>query len=53
MIDGVTMQVEELCGTQGDIIIAHPWILHTRAPHAGQRPRFMLSKDVFSGDTVL
>jgi hypothetical protein len=47
LINGVQLEVEELCGTQGDIIIAHPWLLHTRAPHAGERPRFVLSKDVF------
>jgi hypothetical protein len=41
VIDGVPVRVSELTGNAGDVIIGHPWLLHTGAPNCGNLPRFM------------
>ena len=41
MVDGVSLKVSELSGKAGDIVIAHPWLLHCTAPNCGHWPRFM------------
>jgi hypothetical protein len=38
---GTTLRIEELVGEAGDVVIAHPWLLHSPAPNRGSRPRFM------------
>lgn len=51
IIDGIPVQVCELTGESGDIILAHPWILHSGAPNCGNRPRFMLVQRIrLAGD---
>lgn len=45
-IGGVPVRVDELCGSPGDVVLTHPWVLHVTAPNAGPRPRFMLGKHV-------
>jgi len=42
-IDGVDVQVLECSGKTGDVYITHPWVFHTIAPNASDRPRFMRS----------
>ncbi len=37
----VPVRIEELTGEPGDVVIGHPWLLHTGAPNFGDRPRFM------------
>ena len=51
-IEGVEVGVEELTGSPGDVVLAHPWILHVTAPHAGDRPRMMLAKEVVAREPV-
>ena len=46
-IDGVSVRVEQLCGSPGDVVLTHPWMLHVTSPNAGSRPRFMLGQDVY------
>ena len=41
IIDGISVKVSELSGKAGDIVIAHPWLLHCTAPNCGNWPRFM------------
>jgi hypothetical protein len=41
LVGGVATRVGELTGEPGDVVIGHPWLLHTPAPNHGQRPRFM------------
>ena len=41
MISGVPVRVAELTGKAGDVIIAHPWLLHASAPNCGSGPRMM------------
>lgn len=41
VIDGIPVQVSELSGKAGDIVIGHPLLLHSTAPNCGPRPRFM------------
>ncbi len=40
-VGGVDARVVELTGEPGDIVIGHPWLLHTSTPNLGDRPRFM------------
>jgi len=40
-IDGVRVRVVELTGEPGDIVFAHPSIIHSPNPNCGDRPRFM------------
>lgn len=34
----------------GGTVVAHPWLLHARAPHRAATPRLVRSKDVFRRD---
>ena len=45
--DGVALQVVELSGAAGEIVVTHPWLLHCRAINAGTAPRFMRSIDLY------
>lgn len=40
-VDGVPLRVVELHADAGDVVLAHPWILHTGAPCTGTLPRLM------------
>lgn len=48
VVEDVPVRVEEFCGRPGDIVLMHPWLLHTRAPNAGTGPRFMLAKSIYT-----
>jgi hypothetical protein len=49
-IAGIPVRVAELTGVAGDVIVAHPWQLHARAPHCASAPRMVRSKDVYRLD---
>lgn len=38
---GESLEVVELSGKPGEVVIGHPWLLHTPSPNRGDRPRFM------------
>ena len=40
-IEDIPVQVAELTGEPGDVILGHPWLLHCGAPNRGDQPRFM------------
>jgi ectoine hydroxylase-related dioxygenase (phytanoyl-CoA dioxygenase family) len=40
-VDGVALQVIELTGKPGDVVLIHPWLVHAVAPNAAAAPRFM------------
>ncbi len=40
-IADIPVRVVELTGEPGDVVIGHPWLLHTPSPNHGDRPRFM------------
>jgi hypothetical protein len=40
-VDGIALQVVELTGQPGDVVLIHPWLVHTVAPNAADGPRFM------------
>ena len=40
-VAGVPVEIVELSGEAGDVVIGHPWLLHRGAPNRGERPRFM------------
>lgn len=40
VVGDVPVRIVELIGEPGDVVIGHPWLLHTPAPNRGDRPRF-------------
>lgn len=48
IVDSVPVRVEELCGEAGDVVILHPWLLHSPSPNSSDRPRLQLAKDIFA-----
>jgi hypothetical protein len=48
VVEGVSVRVEELCGEPGDVVIIHPWLLHSPSPNLSDRPRLQLAKDIFA-----
>jgi Phytanoyl-CoA dioxygenase (PhyH) len=45
-IDGVPVQVVELTGSPGDVVVTHRHIFHTRSPNTGAVPRLMAGKEI-------
>ena len=45
-IDGVPVQVVELTGSPGDVVITHQHVFHARSPNTSTAPRLMLGKEV-------
>ena len=45
-IGDVKVRVDELCGKAGDVVLMHPWMVHTGSPIRGDKPRFMLAKNL-------
>jgi hypothetical protein len=52
-IDGVPVQVVELTGSPGDVVVTHLHVFHARSPNTGTVPRLMLGKEIrrVGGDT--
>jgi hypothetical protein len=48
-VAGVPVEVVELSGEAGDVVIGHPWLLHRGAPNRGESPRFMRVQRVLAG----
>jgi hypothetical protein len=48
-VAGVPVEIVELSGEAGDVVIGHPWLLHRGAPNRGERPRFMRVQRVLAG----
>ena len=46
-IDGIDVRVVECTGCAGDVYITHPWVFHSIAPNATDRPRLMRSVAVW------
>ena len=40
-VDGISVRVVELAGEAGDIVVCHPWALHSPSANAGDWPRIM------------
>jgi hypothetical protein len=45
-IDGVPVQVVELTGSPGDVVVTHLHVFHTRSPNTSAVPRLMLGKEI-------
>jgi hypothetical protein len=45
-IDGVPVQVVELTGSPGDVVIAHLHVFHARSPDTSTAPRLMAGKEI-------
>lgn len=43
-IDGIDVRMIELTGAAGDVVLMHPWTLHTAAPNCATMPRLMVSQ---------
>jgi hypothetical protein len=48
-IGDVPVRVVELTGEPGDVVLGHPWLLHTPVPNRGERPRFMRAQRIVGG----
>jgi len=46
-IDGVALRVAELTGAAGEVVLAHPWLMHCRGPSGEAAPRLMRAHDVY------
>ncbi|OIJ63917.1 hypothetical protein [Streptomyces mangrovisoli] len=46
VIDGVPVEVIELTGLPGDVVITHSHVFHARSPNTGATPRLMLGKEI-------
>lgn len=49
-IDGVPVQVVELTGSPGDVVVTHLHVFHTRSPNTSTVPRLMLGKEIRRAD---
>jgi len=49
-IYGVPVQVVELTGSPGDVVVTHLHIFHARSPNTGTVPRLMLGKEIRRAD---
>lgn len=47
VVEGVKLRVVEMTGEPGDVILAHPMIVHAPAKNCSSMPRFALSATVF------
>lgn len=45
-IDGVPIEVEEMTGEPGDIVLTHLHVFHSAAPNTTGRPRQMMGKEI-------
>lgn len=45
-LDGIPVRVVELTGRPGDVVLAHPWMLHHAAPNTASYPRLMRGKNL-------
>jgi ectoine hydroxylase-related dioxygenase (phytanoyl-CoA dioxygenase family) len=45
--DGIAVRVVELTGEPGDVVLAHPWMLHHAASNAASYPRMMRGKSFY------
>jgi hypothetical protein len=52
-IDGVPVQVVELTGSPGDVVVTHQHVFHSRSPNTGPVPRLMLGKEIRRGRSTL
>jgi hypothetical protein len=51
-IDGQELRVVECTGKAGDVYVTHPWVFHTIAANASDRPRLMRSFAVWPRDAA-
>ena len=49
-IDGVPVQVVELTGSPGDVVVTHLHVFHARSPNTDTVPRLMLGKEILAED---
>ena len=47
-IDGVPIDVVELTGAPGDVVITHLHVFHTASPNTSDTPRQMLGKTLLA-----
>ncbi|MEQ7128478.1 phytanoyl-CoA dioxygenase family protein [Actinopolymorpha sp. B11F2] len=50
-IDGIPVEVTELTGWPGDVVLTHLHIFHTASPNTGPQPRQMLGKAISAQET--
>jgi len=45
-IDGVPVQVIEMTGSPGDVVVTHLHVFHARSPNTSTAPRLMLGREI-------
>ena len=50
--DGIPLQVEELTGEPGDMVLMHPLVFHNTSPHCGESARMMLTERLWRRDVM-
>ncbi len=45
--DGIAVRICELASQPGDVVLTHPWVLHSWSPNTGSYPRMMLTKNLY------
>jgi hypothetical protein len=46
-VDGVPVRVMELAGRAGDIVVCHPWLLHSPSANVASLPRIMRASRIY------
>lgn len=49
-VDGISVRVVEFTGKAGDVVLAHPWLLHAISQNTSDRPRLMRASRVYRRD---
>jgi ectoine hydroxylase-related dioxygenase (phytanoyl-CoA dioxygenase family) len=47
------VRVMELTGNPGDVVLTHPWVMHSQAPNIGTYPRLMMTKNLYRRGAIL
>ncbi len=50
VLAGIPLRIEALGGAPGDVVITHPWLLHSPAPNRGAWPRLMRVQRIHIGE---
>lgn len=52
IIDGIELELVEFTAKAGDVILMHPWLLHTAAANHASRPRMMRAKAIYREESA-
>ncbi len=44
---GIPVAIAELTGQPGDVVLTHPWVLHSWSYNTASYPRMMMTKNLY------